>query len=74
MDSTLPHSPLKWTFWTNLVFKNKIFLPSPCPSELHPNLGDIVLGHFLPGSLCEQLSVSWAIHLPTFLLANVPRD
>ena len=38
MDSTLPHSPLKWTFWMNLVFKNKIFLPTPCPSELHPNL------------------------------------
>lgn len=38
MDSTGPHSPLKWTFWTNLVLKNKIFLLTPCPSELHPSL------------------------------------
>ena len=74
MDSTLFHSPLKWTFWTNPIFRNKNFLPTPCPSELHPNLEMFVLGDLLPGSLCEQLSVSCDIHLSILVFGNVSSD
>lgn len=40
-----------------MCFRNKNFLPTPCPSELHPSLEMFILRCLLPGSLCEQLSI-----------------